>query len=248
MPVHDWSRVGAGIFHDFHCNWIFAIKSALNDGILPPDHYAMSEQIVGDLGPDVLTLEAVAPGREFASDSASSATTVALAPPRVSVTATATIDEYARKQRSLVIRHTSDDRVVAIVEVLSPGNKSSRLALRSFVEKAAAYLVHGYHLLLLDLQPPTPRDPQGIHGALWEEIGDSPYIAPPDKRLTLAAYSAGGVTKAYVEPIGVGDVLPDMPLFLNPESYVSVLLERTYQAAWRPVPRRWRSVLEAPAT
>jgi hypothetical protein len=65
--------------------------------------------------------------------------------------------------------------------------------------------------------------------------------------LTLAAYSAGRVKTAYVEPVAVGDVLPDMPLFLDPESYVSLPLEATYQAAWRGVPRRWRPVLEEPA-
>jgi Protein of unknown function (DUF4058) len=248
MPVHDWSRVGARNFHDFHCSWIVEIRNALNNGGLPPDHYAMAEQVVGDLGPDVLTLQAVAPSGEVTAETASSATTVALAPPRVHFTATAKLDEYGLKQRGLVIRHTSDDRVVAIVEILSPGNKSSRHALRSFVEKAAAYLVRGYHLLLLDLQRPSPRDPQGIHGALWEEIGEDPYVAPPEKSLTLAAYSAGSVTKAYVEPVGVGDVLPEMPLFLDAESYVSVPLEATYQAAWRVIPRQWRSILEAPAT
>ena len=22
MPTHDWTRVSAGTFHDFHCTWI----------------------------------------------------------------------------------------------------------------------------------------------------------------------------------------------------------------------------------
>ena len=36
-----------------------------------------------------------------------------------------------------------------------------------------------------------------------------------------------------------------MPLFLEPELYVNVPLEATYQAAYRGVPRRWKTVLEA---
>ena len=71
-------------------------------------------------------------------------------------------------------------------------------------------------------------------------------VLMPNKPLTLAAYSAGPIKTAYVEPIAVGDVLPEMPLFLDPASSVSIPLEATYQAAWRGVPRRWRSVLEAP--
>ena len=47
--------------------------------------------------------------------------------------------------------------------------------------------------------------------------------------------------------VAVGDLLPDMPLFLEPEQAVEVPLETTYAAAFTEVPRRWRRVLEAPA-
>src|SRR5438309_823998 len=40
MPIHDWTRVEAGIFHDFHHGWIADIKRALNAGVLPPNYYA----------------------------------------------------------------------------------------------------------------------------------------------------------------------------------------------------------------
>lgn len=47
MPVHDWSRVSAGVFHDFHNTWIVELKNALNGGVLPAAYYAMSEQRAG---------------------------------------------------------------------------------------------------------------------------------------------------------------------------------------------------------
>jgi hypothetical protein len=28
MPIHDWTRVDAGIFHDFHLAWIAEIREA----------------------------------------------------------------------------------------------------------------------------------------------------------------------------------------------------------------------------
>jgi hypothetical protein len=127
--------------------------------------------------------------------------------------------------------------------VVSLDNKSSRNALRKFVEKAGCALDQGYHLLILDLLPPGPRDPQGIHGEIWAEIEDDSYCAPAEKPLTLAAYSADEVTRASDEPIAVGDSLPDMPLFLTPDACVHVPLEATYQAAWDGVPRRWQTVL-----
>ena len=57
MPIHDWSRVFDGAFHDFHHVWIGELRNALNSGILPPDYYAMAEQVAGPTVPDVLTLQ-----------------------------------------------------------------------------------------------------------------------------------------------------------------------------------------------
>src|SRR6476661_622943 len=57
MPIHDWTRVTAGTFHDFHLAWLAELRTALNDGLLPPDYYAQAEQVAGPMGPDVLTLQ-----------------------------------------------------------------------------------------------------------------------------------------------------------------------------------------------
>jgi hypothetical protein len=174
------------------------------------------------------------------------AVAVAVAPPKVRHTVRTEIDEYALKQRTVVIRHSSNHRIVALIEIVSPGNKSNRHAIRALLDKAVAALTHGIHLLLLDLHPPTPRDPRGIHAALWERLTGDREELLGDKPLTLAAYAAGPVTTAYVEPVAVGDVLPEMPLFLDPGQYVRVPLEATYRGAYDGVPRFYRDVLEAP--
>jgi hypothetical protein len=251
MPIHDWTRVSAGTWHDFHLAWIAEIRNALNDGLLPPDYYAQAEQIAGPLGPDVLTLQEpdFPPNGTLAAHKASSESSgiaVASVPPRMRLTAQAEMNDYVLKRRTLVIRHSSGDRIIALLEIVSPGNKSARHAMRSFVEKAVESLYRGYHLLIVDLFPPGPRDPKGIHAAIWGEFSDDPASLPPDEPLTLAAYSAGPIKRAYVEPTAVGRELIDMPLFLTPETYVNVPLESTYRAGYRGVPRRWREVLEAP--
>lgn len=58
MPLHDWTRVSAGTYHYFHTSWIIDLSRLLNQGILPPDYYAMGEQIAEMVGPDILTLQA----------------------------------------------------------------------------------------------------------------------------------------------------------------------------------------------
>ncbi len=56
MPMHDWTRLPPGPYHDFHNAWITHLKEALNAGLLPPSYYALGEQRTGDRGPDVVTL------------------------------------------------------------------------------------------------------------------------------------------------------------------------------------------------
>jgi hypothetical protein len=250
--MHDWSRLQAGIFHHFHHSWIEEIARALNRGILPPDHDALAEQFVGGFGPDVLTLE----GHPSADDSESgdwasqpgrsdgTGGTAVLTLPDIEVTAETDMQYYRRKQKAVSVRHVSDDRVVAVIEVVSRANKANRAGIEAFVEKAAQLLEQGIHLLILDPHPPTRRDPQGIHGVIWEWISGDEYRVPADKPLTLVAYEAALVTRAYVEPLAVGDALRDMPVFLKPSGQVPVPLEATYQAAIEAMPRRWRKVLE----
>src|ERR1700681_2688076 len=115
MPVHDWTRVSDGTFHDFHYSWVLEIKRALKRGLLPKGYYVMAEQLGGDLGaPDVLTLQAADKEPESAG-SLSGTATLTEAPPVVHSRATIARDPYARVQRTLVIRHTSDDRIVAMI-------------------------------------------------------------------------------------------------------------------------------------
>lgn len=247
MPIHDWTRVKAGIFHDFHHAWVEEIKRALNAGVLPPDYYAMAEQKAVGFGPDVLTLQDSRPDPDGPMTPIAGGTGLLQAKPRAQLVEESDMSFYRRKQSTVAVHHISDDRVVALVEVVSPGNKNSASGIRAFVEKAAELLDKGIHLLILDLHPPGKRDPQGIHGAIWRHIEDEEYSKAPDKPLTLASYEAGPVVTAYVEPVAVADVLPDRPLFLAPGGHVMIPLERTYLGAWASVPVRWRKVIEVPA-
>jgi hypothetical protein len=148
----------------------------------------------------------------------------------------------ASANRITIRRPLSTIRVV--IEIVSPGNKSNRAALRQFVEKTVEFLEAGVHVLVVDLLPPSARDPQGIHKAIWDEIEEQPFQLPPDKPLTLAAYVAAACKTAYVHPIGVGDTLPDMPAWLDERSYVPVPLDATYQATWASCPVDMREVVE----
>ncbi len=144
MPVHDWTRVEAGIFHAFHVAWIPEIQKSLNGGLLPEGYYALAEQHAGRAVADILTLHA---SPRSAPLPAAGATPVAETPPRVRRKETVQPTALGRR-RTPAIRHVNGHR------------------------------------------------------------------------------------------------LPEMPLFLQPDRYVNVPLEPTYEAAYRGMPAYWRDVLE----
>jgi hypothetical protein len=251
MAIHDWRRVEDGIFHDFHHSWIEEIKRALNAGLLPDDYYALAEQHTPRFEPDVLTLQERLGGNgsgEAQSKPSDAEGGLLLAPPKLQVTDESDCAYYRRKAKNVTVRHVSGDRIVAVVEIVSPGNKSGRDALYDFVRKRAAFLNKQIHLLIIDLHPPRRRDKRGIHGAIWREMTGRSYHLPADKPLTLVSYECDLALRAYVVPVAVGEALPEMPLFLVPDGQVPVPLEATYQTAFAAVPRRWRRVLEAAET
>ncbi len=240
MPIHDWTNGTAGDFHHFHQRWVAAIADALNDG-LPDEFTAMQEQVTGRPIPDVVTLQ-TRPRTAGGSG-------VAVAPAKPSAKLIAKLESvtYAKRKDRVVIRH-GRGRVVAIIEIVSPGNKDSRNALRSFVEKSADILNQGIHLMVVDLFPPTPRDPEGIHAAIMDEYGHVPFAFDPAKPLTVASYEAGDLPTAYVDPLAVGDLLPSSPLFLTEDFHVPVPLEAAYMEAWTVYPRLLKAIIAPPQT
>jgi hypothetical protein len=246
MPLHDWTRVPAYAYHDFHTGFLIALRRVLNSGVLPTGYYARAEQTTRTMGPDILTLQSQSP--DAAPQSRGTRLTVPTAPPRVAIAASSAPRVPAFKQKRLAIRHSSDDRLIAIIELVSPGNKASTQPLREFVKKIANAVDAGIHALVIDLFPPGKRDPNGIHGAIWPRLGGDDYVHPTDKPLTLVAYETGDASgtphRCYVQPLAAGDPLPDMPLFLEPEEYVNVPLERAYQVAYDDVLPQDREKLE----
>ncbi len=229
MPIHDWTRVRANRFHDFHQSWSIAIRNVLNAGVLPQGYFALVEQVTGGPEPDVVALE-LTPLPPPATEGSGVSTV-----PTTRFITRSSANRYARRANRIAIYHPDGD-VIAVIEIVSPGNKSSRDALRAFARKAVRFLRAGVHLLIIDLFPPSRRDPQGIHKVIWDRIEEGPFELPSDKPLTLAAYAAGAEIVGYIEPVAVGDALPEMPVFLAPQIHVPCPLEATYQTAWDQFP------------
>lgn len=261
MPVHDWTRVISGNFHDFHEAWIAELRKLLNTDVLPREFYALSEQRAAGREPDVLTLETredvdstnesgEAPDGGVMTLTRSAVLRNAVQDaPRVEFIEESDPEFYAGRANRLAIYHANGDRLVAYIEVVSPGNKDRQSAVDEFLAKLDEALEAGCHLLVIDILPPGKYDPRGIHAAYWEDRTETPHAVNDERPLGLSAYRAmrqNGVfcPTAYFQRVKIGEPLPDMPLFLTPDDYVYVPLEATYLEAWRGVPKYWQEVVE----
>ena len=251
MPVHDWSRVVSGNFHDFHQRWIVAISSKLNAGLLPEGYYALAEQHASGPIPDVLALETDAADDVNSEWGNGGGTMLAVEthPPKVSYTEQMERDIYAEKADRVAVYHANGDRVVAYMEIVSRGNKHTEAALRDFFQKMDDALEKGCHLLIIDLHRPGKHDPQGLHHTFWDPRHGDAHGVSKQKPFGLSAYRISLIDErtmpiAYFEPVAFEQELPDMPLFLTPRHYINVPLESTYREAWKGVPGRWKRVIE----
>jgi hypothetical protein len=240
MVIHDWSAVPAGVFHHLHGTWLFELAGELNEGILPDGYYALGEQVAGGVVPDVLTL-ARRPRHGRVSEAPEAA--AFHQEPTAKVVAVAEEPRYPVRPRSLAIRHVSDDKPVAMVEIVSPGNKKEATELGALIEKTVTWLSMGIHVVLVDLQRPGTFDPDGLHNAVWRELGQEPTPFDPGRPLTVVSYAAGRRVKAYVEPLAVGDELPEIPLFLTLDRHVRLPLATSYRTAFARLPEHLRSKL-----
>jgi hypothetical protein len=241
MPIHDWTRVEANVYHDFHNTWISVLKIALNTGVLPRGYFALSDQRISTTGPDIIATRRSTEGSELPVGP-----TAVAVQPRVRLE-TERVAARQRRPRRIVVQTTDGHRVVAVIEITSPSNKDRRTHVDMIAQKVASYLDAGVHALVIDLLPPTRRDPHGIAGAVWEYFGRRRHRPTAEEPLSLASFrwSETGV-EALIEPTAVGRPLAPMPLYLTPQFAVAAPLEGTYMQAFGGMAEPYREILERP--
>ena len=164
----------------------------MNCGLLPEGYYALSEQHAGLRIPDVITLHM--PGFATVESRPSGDGGVALveAPPLVRRRLVASPEmSYRALRRTLAIRRKSGHRLVAMVEIASPGNKDRLSSVSQFAEKVQAAITSGVHVLLVDVHRSGKHDPLGLHGAIWSFFDAEEETYPRDQSAWPAISPAG---------------------------------------------------------
>ena len=243
VPLHDWTRVDPGDWHDFHVSWIAYLKRDLKR-LLPPGYYARGEAVTrveedGDEADFGLFEPPRDPVRWELDTAVLQRTSAAVSDPAPEGSAaladapglmTLPVPPPLQRRRRLVVRHRSGDRVVALVEMASPGNRDSSGKVGTFADKVVEALRAGVHVLLIDPFPPTGPAPAGLHGAVAERFGAAAHVDPA-RPLSFVGYKACPDARASVQGRSVGEEPPRVPLFLDPEWFVFVDLAPSYAAA-----------------
>jgi len=217
FPTHRWESL--------HARWAVAIADALND-TLPARFFAETQVHLGSrVEADVVEFEQVAP------DSQSGGTALATyAPPRPVLTFQGpTEDDITVEVRD----RERDARVVAVVELVSPGNKDRTEARRGLAAKMVSYLRIGAGLIAVNIV--TSRS-GNLHDELIAVLGlaaDHQLTTPTG--LSAVAYQPGadGTDQVHVwfETLTLGSPLPTLPLAVQGFGFAPIDLEETYTEA-----------------
>jgi hypothetical protein len=226
-PHHHWES--------FHSNWATRIA----DGIAPllPPEFQVEEHT--HAGPgfeiDVATYEAEAPAGEKAATGPALATRAAptYAPPAPDGTMPAV---FLGTFEVRVFSTAAGLTLVAVIELVSPGNKDRPAERRAFAAKCASYLTQGVSLIVVDI---VTNRRANLHNDLMRLMeADAERDLPDEVSLYAAAYRPvrredSAAIDIWLRPLAVGAPLPTLPLRLTGDFFVPVDFEAAYQEACR---------------
>lgn len=223
MALHDWAILDGweGVHHLWMSELLHDLKANL-----PPGYRAIigaSPLVSAPLltsKPDV-AVAAVTPKPAWSGDGHSG-----VPEPDYEV-AISTVEE------DLTLMVGRGSRVVAVVELISPGNKDRPAFRRKFGRHYENYLRNGVNLLLIDVhrRPAAFSFPHYLATALGVTAPALSAPAAVSYGLSFPLPTNGRMLDIWQRPLVVGQPLPAMTLMLSNNDYVSVNLDATYSRA-----------------
>lgn len=219
-----------------HAGWATRLADTLNERWLPAEFIAAELTYGGgNLEIDVATYERGSPRPNLPPDGSPVAT---LAPPTWAPPAVArTIPGVFPDSFEVRIYSTTGGRkLVAAIELISPGNKDRRETRRAFATKCASFLHQGVSLILIDIV--TSRR-ANLHNDLMRLMEADPSLdLAPEVELYAVAYrpvlrEERPEIDLWFGTCALGTPLPVMPLRLTGDLFVPVDFEDAYQEACR---------------
>jgi hypothetical protein len=217
----------------FHSNWATKLADALTERWLPANYIA--EEHV-HLGPSVeidvgtFTRDAAAAGEKDDGVVATVGPKVWAPPAADGILPSVFPDTFEVR----VLSTDSGPKLVAAIELISPGNKDRPVERRAFATKCASYLYQGISVIIVDI---VTNRRANLHNEVLRlmEAGDTLQL-PPESSLYAVAYqplrrSTGDGIDVWRSSLAVGQPLPTLPLGLRADLLIPVDFEATYAEA-----------------
>lgn len=238
MPLRDHFHppLDERPWESLHTLWASSIVTLLNGEILPNQYYAdahvhVSQRVVVDVAGFSKTTQPVSsPSGTNGGTATATAPAPSWAPPAPLLEWEAV---FPKRIEVLVFKNDGGSRLVAAVEIISPGNKDRHEYRNAFAIKCANYLHHGIGLVMMDIV--TNRS-GNLHNSLVEllELGDKYHMTGEDPYVVAyrpVRINSNDVVQAWPNGCAIGEKLPTVPLALDQGKCVPLDLETTYESA-----------------
>ncbi len=217
-------------WESFHSSWATRLADALTERWLPPNYIAEEHAHLGpSLEIDVATLE-----RDAAAEGGGAVATVGpqvWAPPAPDGVLPSVVPDTFEVR---VLCTDTGPKLVAAIELVSPGNKDRPAERRAFAAKCAGYLFQGVSVVVVDI---VTNRRANLHNEILRVMeADDALRMPPEQSLYAVAYrplrrGQGDEVDVWRVPLAPGRPLPTLPLGLRADLAVPVDFEATYAEA-----------------
>lgn len=231
MPLLDHFHPPLSVarrWESFLSNWATRIADALTERWLPPGYIA--EEYV-HLGPPVEIDVAAFDQGVPAEGAVATLGAKVWSPPAADASLPAVFPDTFEVR---VLSTETGPRLVAAIELVSPGNKDRPAERTAFATKVASFLYQGISVIVVDI---VTNRRANLHNEVMRvmEVADGPGL-PTEANLYAVAYrplrrGASNEIDVWRSPLALGAVLPTLPLGLRADVVIPVDLEATYAEA-----------------
>ena len=220
-------------WESFHSSWATRLADALTERWLPANYIAEEH---AHLGPSV-EIDVGSFERETTTTSAEASGAVATVGAKVWTPPVADGSVAAVFPDTFEVRVLCTDtgpKLVAAIELISPGNKDRATERRAFAIKSASYLYQGISVIVVDI---VTNRRANLHNEILRLMdGADSLQLPPESSLYAVAYQPlrrgkeDGID-VWRSPLALGRALPTLPLGLRADLVIPVDFEATYAEA-----------------
>ncbi len=217
-------------WESFHSSWATRLADALTERWLPPNYIA--EEHV-HFGPSV-EIDVAAFERDTSAPLAGESGTISTVETQVwtppvadGVLASVFPDTFEVR----VLCTDTGPKLVAAIELISPGNKDRPSERKAFAIKCASYLYQGISVLIVDI---VTNRRANLHNEILNLMEGADCLRlPAESNLYAVAYQPlrrgqEDTIDVWRSPLALGRVLPTLPLGLRADLVVPVDFEAAY--------------------